>query len=74
MKNVAKNDFENVLLKLEKIVQELEKGETPLSESIGKFEEGIKLYEDCRHFLSNAEHKIKVLTDSLKEEDLKVNE
>jgi exodeoxyribonuclease VII small subunit len=74
MKTSAKNDFENVLLKLEQIVQELEKGEIPLSESINKFEEGIELYEECRDFLSKAEQKIKVLTESLKEENLTSNE
>lgn len=69
-----KKNFEGTLEKLEKIVSELEGGEISLDQSIKKFEKGIDLYNECRDFLSDAEQKIKVLTDSLKEEEYQENE
>ena len=68
---MAKKDFESSLLKLEKIVEELEQGDAGLDANIKSFEEGIKLYKECRGYLANAEKKIQVLTDSLKEEEYK---
>lgn len=59
--------LEDSLLKLEKIVQELEKGQLGLDESLSRFETGVKLYQSCRKSLQEAEKKIKVLTDGLKE-------
>jgi exodeoxyribonuclease VII small subunit len=56
------------------IVSQLEEGEVSLDQSIKKFEQGIELYNDCREFLSNAEKKIKVLTESLKEIDYSVDD
>jgi exodeoxyribonuclease VII small subunit len=66
---MSKKDLETLLVNLEQTVQELEEGELSLDDSIKKFEEGVKLYKDCKTQLSKAEKKIKVLTDSLKEED-----
>lgn len=60
--------LEDSLQKLEKIVQELEKGQLGLDESLDRFESGVKLYQSCRQSLQEAEKKIKVLTDGLKEE------
>lgn len=68
---MAKKDFESSLLKLEKIVEDLEQGDAGLDANIKSFEEGIKLYKECKGILSNAEKKIQVLTDSLKEEEYK---
>ena len=61
--------LEESLQGLEKIVQELEKGQLGLDESLERFEKGVKLYRICRQSLVEAEKKIKVLTDDLKEED-----
>ena len=61
--------LEESLQNLEKIVQELEKGQLGLDESLQRFETGVKLYRICRQSLTDAEKKIKVLTDDLKEED-----
>lgn len=69
-----KKNFEGTLDKLEKIVNELEGSEVSLDQSIKKFEKGIELYNECRDFLADAEQKIKVLTDSLKEEEYSENE
>jgi exodeoxyribonuclease VII small subunit len=63
--------FENSLKELEKIVRELESGDIDLDESLKKFEQGIQLYKNCRTTLENAEKKIKILSDQLKEVDYK---
>lgn len=65
-----KSSLESKLVELEEIVENLEAGEIDLEESIKKFEKGIKLYKDCKKVIGTAEQKIKVLTESLKEEDL----
>ena len=59
-KGNAKDDvcFEEALGKLELIVQELEKGELPLEESLGKFSEGVKFSQLCLTKLQAAEETI----------------
>ena len=59
-----KSTFEDNILRLEKIVELLEKGEAPLDKCITLFEEGVKLSKDCINMLDNAEQKIKLLTDN----------
>ena len=54
-------NFETSMEQLEKIVQELEKGDLNLDDSIKKFEEGMKISKDCNKFLEEAEKKITVL-------------
>ena len=53
--------FEDCLERLEKIVQELEKGEVPLEKSLTLFEEGMHLSATCRKQLEEAEGKIEIL-------------
>lgn len=53
--------FEHSLKKLEDIVQTLENGETPLDETLQKFEEGMKLVQFCHGKLNEAEKKLKFL-------------
>lgn len=65
-----KKSFEDSLKELESIVTKLESGEMSLEESLDRFEQGTKLYKECKELLSIAEKKVSVLTDSLKEEDL----
>ena len=67
-KKTAKN-FEGTLEKLEKIVEDLEGGELGLDKSIKKFEDGLKMYQECRDLLKDAEKKVSILTKNLKEED-----
>jgi len=62
-KKAASGGFEKSMEKLESIVDELEKGNFTLEESIAKFEEGLKLGKHCRELLDKAEKKIKVLTE-----------
>ena len=65
---MSKKSFEKALTDLEGLVSELESGELALDDSIDKFEQGVKLYKNCKTLLGKAEKKISVLTDSLKEE------
>jgi exodeoxyribonuclease VII small subunit len=53
--------FEECLQRLEKIVQELEKGEVPLEKSLALFEEGMQLSSACRKELEQAEGKVEIL-------------
>ena len=53
--------FEECLQRLEKIVEELEKGEVPLEKSLTLFEEGMQLSGACRKELEEAEGKVEIL-------------
>lgn len=53
--------FEECLQRLEKIVQELEKGDVPLETSLTLFEEGMQLSSSCRKELEEAEGKVEIL-------------
>ena len=53
--------FEECLQRLEKIVQELEKGDVPLEKSLTLFEEGMVLSSACRKELEQAEGKVESL-------------
>ena len=53
--------FEECLQRLEKIVDELEKGNVPLEQAIKLFEEGVKLSNSCRQELVAAEGKVEIL-------------
>ena len=58
---MAEKKFETALTRLEEIVNELEKGELPLEQSLKLFEEGIKLARLCGSRLEEAERKVEVL-------------
>jgi exodeoxyribonuclease VII small subunit len=53
--------FEECLDRLEKIVNELEKGEIPLERAVALFEEGVSLSNSCRKELEQAEGKVEML-------------
>lgn len=53
--------FEESLKKLESIVDQLEKGELTLDESLKLFEEGVGLSAACKTELDAAEGKVQVL-------------
>ena len=53
--------FEDCLDRLEKIVNDLEKGELPLEKALALFEEGVQLSNSCRKELDTAEGKIEIL-------------
>ncbi len=58
---MAEKKFEAALARLEEIVQELEKGELPLEQSLKLFEEGIRLSRICTKRLDEAERKVEIL-------------
>ncbi len=53
--------FEDCLQRLEKIVDELEKGDLPLEQALKLFEEGMELSNSCRKELESAEGKVEIL-------------
>lgn len=53
-----KNSFEQMLARLEEIVRHLEKGDLPLDDSLGLFEEGTGLIRSCGQMLDEAEQKV----------------
>jgi len=53
--------FEDCLLRLEQIVQELERADIPLEKSLTLFEEGMQLSTACRKELEEAEGKVEIL-------------
>jgi len=63
---MAEMKFEEALKKLEKIVDELEDGNIPLDDALGKYEEGIRLSKMCAKKLEAAKKKVEIL---LKSED-----
>lgn len=54
--------FEDALTKLEKLTEEIERGEIGLEESIARYEEGMKLVSKCRAILTKAEQRIQKLS------------
>ncbi len=55
--------FEAALAELEQIVQNMEKGQLPLEESLAAYRRGSELLKHCQHLLSDAERKILILED-----------
>ena len=53
--------FEESLKQLEKIVDQLERGDLPLEESIKLFEQGVGLSTSCKQELDAAEGKVQIL-------------
>jgi exodeoxyribonuclease VII small subunit len=53
--------FEDSLKKLESIVDQLERGDLALEESIKLFEEGVNLSNTCKKELETAEGKVQIL-------------
>jgi len=58
--------FEESLKQLEKIVDQLERGDLPLEESVRLFEDGVRLSTACKQELDTAEGKVQIL---MKERD-----
>lgn len=56
--------FEEALEKLEKIVQELERGDLSLEESLKRYEEGVRLSQYCSKKLEQAKKRVEILVKS----------
>lgn len=66
--------FEDKLNNLEKMVNELEKGDVDLDDAINKYTNAMKLAKECSESLKSAEENVnKILTEN-GEEDFKVEE
>ncbi|THB62934.1 MAG: exodeoxyribonuclease VII small subunit [Gammaproteobacteria bacterium] len=61
-KTVSKNNFEDSITQLDKLVSEMESGDMPLERSLELFEKGINLTNECQKLLSEAELKIETLS------------
>jgi len=59
--------FEKALQELTQIVEQMEKGNLSLEESLTTFERGVKLTRECQQSLQDAAQKVQILT---KENDL----
>ena len=55
--------FEAALIRLEKLVHDLESGQLSLEESLASFEEGMELVRRCARELKRVEGRVKVLTE-----------
>ncbi|MCL1807043.1 MAG: exodeoxyribonuclease VII small subunit [Oscillospiraceae bacterium] len=53
-----KLDFEQSVNRLNEIIRDLERGDTPLEDSIKLFEEGAKLAGHCQTLLQKAEQRV----------------
>ncbi len=61
--DISQMSFEQALSALEAIVQQLERGDVPLDESIELYERGEKLREACQKRLDSAQARIeKIVT------------
>ncbi|MDR2216015.1 MAG: exodeoxyribonuclease VII small subunit [Nevskiaceae bacterium] len=54
-------DFEQSLQQLEALVERLERGDLPLSESLSLFEQGVALTRQCHARLSEAQQRVEIL-------------
>ena len=54
-----KQSFQDSFSELEKLVQEFEKGEMDLDDSLKKFERGLELAAQCKSRLAVIENKVK---------------
>lgn len=58
---MAEKKFEEAMKRLEDIVRNLESGDLSLEDSLGTFEEGMKLVGFCSRKLEEAEQKVTML-------------
>ncbi len=66
--------FEEQLAELEKLVDQLERGELTLEQSVDLFERGMHLSNACKAQLSSAESRIQVLLDPEQKGPVRVEE
>ena len=62
--------FEDALQELESLVENLERGELSLEESLRQFERGIQLARQCQQSLAQAEQRVQVLMEQAGEQQL----
>ena len=60
-KDKVKNNFEDSIGRLEKLVDNMESGESSLEQNLAWFEEGMELIKICQGHLTDAEHRVQEL-------------
>jgi exodeoxyribonuclease VII small subunit len=63
-----RQSFEHSLRRLEQIVQDLERGDVPLEESIRMYEEGITISKQCIERLNQAEVRLRILEKEMQQQ------
>lgn len=63
--SIASLSFDELLERLENVVQQLESDELTLDQSIDTFEHGVRLAARCQQLLSDAELRISQITDEI---------
>lgn len=66
--------FEEQLVELERVVDQLERGDLTLEESVSLFERGVVLSNGCKAQLSGAESRIQVLMNPTENGPVQVEE
>ena len=56
-------DFEAALQTLENLVEQMERGELSLEQSLQCFEQGIRLTRECQKALAEAEQRVEILLE-----------
>jgi len=57
------SQFEDAMQELEQLVEQMERGDISLEESLKSFERGIKLTRTCQQALQDAEQKVQILLE-----------
>ncbi len=65
---MERKGFEELMGRLEEIVERLESGELPLESSLELFEEGVEIFKLCTKRLEGAQAKVQKLAKDLKGE------
>ncbi len=72
---MEKKKFEDKILELDTIINELENGEIDLDESINKYTKAMKLIKECDEELKNVEEKVnKIVSENNEIKDFEVEE
>lgn len=67
--------FEEKMMELENIVNELENGNTDLDDSINKYTKAMQLIKECDETLKNVENQVnKIVLENGQTEDFKIEE
>lgn len=73
---MEEKNFEKSMENLEDIVNQLEKGNLNLDETVEKFEEGMKIAKQCNDMLEKAEKRITIILEKngeLEEKNFETN-
>ena len=66
--------FEVAMVELEELVLKIEAGDLSLEDSLKEFEKGIKLSRTCQKALTDAEQRVKILSNEGEEDFIQIPE